>query len=218
MKGRHRPNIGDKTSVVIVATTRSGMGVTQPHGEIDASYGSFGTGGGGFNLAYGGNSWGNFIAANGLQSGRFLDGPELTVMHDHGNEENFFDRVDLKPSQSDTLNMNFGFTRSWFQTPNSFDAQNATAWSGLVVDNGGLGPNGVPVGPSDQRSQIRTFNIAPAWTRLLNPHTVLTFGAFARQDQYNYYPSANPFADLVPDLQSRPSARIARLTNLGVRT
>ncbi|MFZ0936932.1 MAG: carboxypeptidase regulatory-like domain-containing protein [Bryobacteraceae bacterium] len=218
IEGAPPAEYGDKTSVVIVATTRSGMGVTQPHGEIDASYGSFGTGGGGFNLAYGGNSWGNFIAANGLQSGRFLDGPELTVMHDRGNEENFFDRVDLKPSQSDTLNMNFGFTRSWFQTPNSFDAQNATAWSGLVVDNGGLGPNGVPVGPSDQRSQIRTFNIAPAWTRLLNPHTVLTFGTFARQDQYNYYPSANPFADFVPDLQSQTIGQNRRLTNLGVRS
>ncbi len=218
IEGAPPAEYGDKTSVVIVATTRSGMGVTQPHGEVDASYGSFGTGSGGFNLAYGGNSWGNFIAANGLQSGRFLDGPELSVMHDRGNEENFFDRVDLKPSQADTLNLNFGFTRSWFQTPNSFDAQNATAWSGLVVDNGGLGPNGVPVGSSDQRSQIRTFNIAPAWTRLLNSHTVLTLGTFARQDQYNYYPSANPFADLIPDLQSQTIGQNRRLTNLGVRS
>ena len=75
------------------------------------------------------------------------------VFHDHGNEENVFDRVDFKPSDSDTINLNLGFTRSWFQTPNSYDAQNATAWNGLVVDNGGLGPNGLPVGPQDQRSQ-----------------------------------------------------------------
>ncbi len=217
IQGAPPAEFGDKTSVVIVVTTRSGLGVTQPHGEIDASYGSFGTGGGGFNLAYGGNSWGNFIAANGLDSGRFLDGPESTVMHDHGNEENFFDRVDLKPSQSDTLNLNFGFTRSWFQTPNSFDAQNATAWTGLVVDNGGLGPNGQVVGSQDQRSQIRTFNVAPAWTRLLNPHTVLTFGAFARQDQYNYYPSRDPFADLTPDLQLQTVGQNRTLTNLGLR-
>ncbi len=217
IEGAPPAEYGDKTSLVVVVTTRSGLGVTQPHGEIDATYGSFGTGGGSFNLAYGGNSWGNFIAASGLQSGRFLDGPELAVMHDHGNEENFFDRVDLKPSQADSINLNFGFTRSWFQTPNSFDAQNATGWSGLVADNGGLGPNGVPVGSSDQRSQIRTFNIAPAWTRLLNPHTVLTLGVFARQDQYNYYPSANPFADLIPDLQSQTIGQNRRLTNLGTR-
>src|SRR3984885_2949345 len=34
---------GGKTSVVIVATTRSGQGVTTPHGSITTSYGSFGT-------------------------------------------------------------------------------------------------------------------------------------------------------------------------------
>ena len=60
-------------------------------------------------------------------------------MHDRGNEENLFDRFDFKPSEKDTVNLNFQFTRSWFQTPNSYDAQDATAWSGLVVDNGGLG-------------------------------------------------------------------------------
>jgi hypothetical protein len=218
IEGAPPAEYGDKTSLVIVVTTRSGLGVKPPHGEVDATYGSFGSGGGSFNLAYGGNSWGNFIAASGLQSGRFLDGPELSVMHDHGNEENFFDRVDLKPADSDTLNVNLGFTRSWFQTPNSFDAQNATAWSGLVVDNGGLGPNGLPVGSSDQRAQIRTFNIAPAWTRLLNSHTVLTFGGFARQDQFNYYPSGNPFADLIPDLQTETIGQNRRLTNLGART
>ena len=85
-------------------------------------------------------------------------------MHDHGNQGNLFDRVDIKPSQADTINVNFGFTRSWFQTPNSFDAQNATAWSGVVVDNGGLGPDGKVVGPQDQRSKINTLNIAPTWT------------------------------------------------------
>ncbi len=57
-----------------------------------------------------------------------------------------FDRVDFKLSDADTVNVNLGFTRSWFQTPNSYDAQNATAWNGLVVNNGGLGPNGLPVG------------------------------------------------------------------------
>ena len=105
--------------------------------------------------------------------------------------------------------MNFQFTRSWFQTPNSYDAQDATAWSGLVVDNGGLGPNGLLVGPTDQRSQIKTINIAPTWTRLINNNTVFTFGGWMRRDGYNYYPSGDPFADLNPIFSSRRSARIA---------
>jgi Carboxypeptidase regulatory-like domain/TonB-dependent Receptor Plug Domain len=218
IEGAPPAEYGDKTSVVIVVNTRSGLGVTQPHGDVTASYGTFGSSNAGFDLAYGGNAWGNFISANGLRTGRFLDPPEFTVMHDKGNQENIFDRVDFKPSQADTVNLNAQFTRSWFQTPNSYDAQNATAWSGLVVDNSGLGPNGIPVGSQDQRSKIRTFNIAPTWTRLINPRTVFTFGGFARQDQYNYYPSSNPFADLTPGLQLQTIAQDRRLTNLGLRT
>jgi Carboxypeptidase regulatory-like domain len=45
---------GDKTSIVIKVTTRSGLGVTRPTGRVYGSYGSFGTGNLGFNLAYGG--------------------------------------------------------------------------------------------------------------------------------------------------------------------
>ncbi|HWY48732.1 MAG TPA: TonB-dependent receptor, partial [Bryobacteraceae bacterium] len=148
IEGAPPAEYGDKTSLVIVVTTRSGMGMKQPHGEITTSYGTFGTTTGGANLGYGGDKWGNFISLSGLNTGRFLDGPEYQTYHDHGNEQNIFDRFDLKPSQSDTISLNFQFTRSWFQTPNSFDAQTADAWSGLVADNGGLGPNGEVVGPT----------------------------------------------------------------------
>ncbi len=217
IEGAPPAEYGDKTSLVIVVNTRSGLGVRQPHGDVTASYGTFGTTNGAVDLSYGGETWGNFVTVNGLNTGRFLDPPEFQVFHDHGNQENIFDRVDFKPSNADTINLNFQFTRSWFQTPNSYDAQNATAWSGLVVDNGGLGPNGLAVGAADQRSKIRTFNIAPTWTRLINPNTVFTFGGFARQDQFNYYPSGNPYADLQPDLQSTTIGQNRRLTNLGLR-
>ena len=209
---------GDKTSVVINVTTRSGQRLTTPTGSVTTSYGSFGTSNVDFNLGYGGKNWGNFVAANGLNSGRFLDPPEFTVMHDKGNEVNIFDRVDYQFSSADSLHVNLGFTRSWFQTPNSFDMQNATAWNGLVVDNGGLGPNGVPVGPADQRSKIDTFNIAPSWTHILSTNAVLTFGAYVRRDAYNYYPSGNPFSDFAPDLQSQTVSQNRSLTNAGVRS
>jgi hypothetical protein len=209
---------GDKTSLVINVTTRSGQGLTTPHGGVTTSYGSFGTANVGFNLGYGGKNWGNFIAVNGLNSGRFLDPPEFTVMHDKGNQENIFDRVDWQVSSKDSVHTNLQFTRSWFQTPNSFDQQNATAWSGVVVNNGGLGPNGVPVGPTDQRSQIKTFNIAPSWNHLISTTTLFTLGAFVRRDQYNYYPSANPFADLAPNLQAETLAQNRTLTNAGLRS
>jgi len=227
IEGAPPAEYGDKTSLVIVVTTRSGLGATTPHGGVTSSYGSFGSATGGLDFSYGGQKWGDFIAANGLNTGRFLDGPEYGVMHDKGNEANVFDRFDFKPSQADTINMNFQFTRSWFQTPNSYDAENATAWSGLDLDAtcpvgqtascDGLGPNGLPVGSQDQRSKIRTIDFAPAWTRLINSNTVFTLGFWVRQDQYNYYPSDDPFADLTPDLQLQTVGQSRRLTNIGGR-
>src|ERR1700690_2940613 len=219
IEGAPPAEYGGKTSVVIVATTRSGLGVTEPHGDVTASYGSFGSSNAGFDLAYGGSSWGNFISANGLDTGRFLDPSEFAVMHDKGNEENIFDRVDYQFSGAGSLHLNLGLARSWFQSPNSYDAELATPWNGVIVSNGGLGPDGLPVGPIDQRSQIKTFNIAPSWTRLLNNKTVFTLGAYVRRDAYNYYPSSNPFADLgAPGLQSETVGQNRTLTNTGLRS
>ena len=200
---------GDKTSVVIKATTRSGQGMTPPHGSVKASYGTFGSALGGFELGYGGKTWGNYIAANGLNSSRFLDPPEFTVLHDKGNEENLFDRVDYQPSGANSLQLNFNYTRSWFQNPNTYDQQLHVGIPNPVT--GGL------LGPTDQRSQIRTINVAPSWTRLLSSTKVLTFGGFFRQDQYNYYGSRDPFADFSPDLQSETANQSRRLTNTGLR-
>ena len=86
-----------------------------------------------FDLSYGGQNWGNFISVSGLNSGRFLDPPEFVVLHDKGNEENLFDRVDYQITHGDFAPFEFGYTRSWFQTPNTFDSQNATPWN-CVVD------------------------------------------------------------------------------------
>jgi carboxypeptidase family protein len=208
ISGAPPAEFGEKTSVVINVTTRSGQGVTTPHGALTTSYGSFGTVNAGFNLAYGGQNWGNFISVNGLNSGRFLDPPEFSVIHDKGNEENVFDRVDYQVSKADSIHVNLGFTRSWFQNPNSFDN---------VLHSGQTDPSGNPLGPTDQRSQIKTFNIAPSWTRLLNNNAVFTLGAFVRRDQYNYYPSPNLFDDLSP-IQQETVTQDRTLTNAGLRS
>src|SRR5262249_17367901 len=47
--------------------------------------------------------------------------------------------------------------------------------------------------------------------------TVFTLGGFVRRDQYNYYPSANPFADLAPNLQTETVGQDRTLTNAGAR-
>jgi hypothetical protein len=222
IQGAPPAEYGGKTSVVINVTTRSGLGETTPHGEFTTSYGSFGTATLGMNLSYGGERWGNYISASGLDTSRFLDPPEFSVLHDKGNEENFFDRFDFKPTSQDSLQLNLGFTRSWFQNPNTWDQQLQTCTALSALCNSAhmtvINPiSGVDLTPTDQRSQIRTFNIAPTWTRILSPDAVFTFGAFVRHDQYNYYPSPDPFADLGP-LQDETVSQLRFLTNAGLRS
>ncbi len=205
---------GGKTSLVIVATTRSGEGVTKPTGSTNSSYGSFGSETGGFDLAYGGSKWGNFIEVDSMNSGRFLDPPEFTVFHDKGNEQNAFDRVDYNFTPVDSAHLDMSYSRSWFQTPNSYDNLNVQN----VID-GGSSPNPVigDVGDTDQRSKIETFNISPTYTRIISNNAVLNFGAFIRRDDYNYYPSGNPLADLGPtNLQTSSIAQYRTLTNTAV--
>src|SRR3984893_1417888 len=203
---------GDKTSLVIKVTTRSGLGQTKPTGSVFTSYGSFGSVSGGFRLAYGGQKWGNFIAANGLNTSRFLDPPELHAIHDKGNEENFFDRVDYQLTGADTIHTNFQYTRYWFQTPNTIDNLNIGVKDPIT---------GNPLPAQDQRAKISTFNIAPVWTRLISPTTLFTLGAFVRRDVFDYYPSGNVFADgtgLIPGGSSATLNQHRTLTNAGLRS
>ena len=97
--------------------------------------------------------------------------PEFSVFHDKGNEENFFDRADYQFSAKNSFHTNFQYTRSWFQTPNSYDTAN-------VFDQFGNS-----VGAADQRSKIGTIDIAPTFThtisfdyKCLQPGRVLSQG------------------------------------------
>ena len=207
---------GGKTSLVIVATTRSGQGMTTPTGSVYGSYGSFGSPSAGFDLGYGKQNWGNFVSLDLLNTGRFLDGPEFAVFHDKGNEQNAFDRVDYTFTPKDSVHLDLNYSRSWFQTPNSYDNLNVQN-----VVAGGSGPDPVfgNVGDADQRSKIETFNIAPTYTRVVDLHTVFNLGAAARKDQYNYFPSGNPLADLgPPSLQTASISQIRTLLNTQVHS
>ena len=207
---------GGKTSLVIAATTRSGQGIMKPTGQIDASYGSFGSATAGFDLSYGRKNWGNFLEADGLDTGRFLDGPEFVVFHSKGNLLNIFDRVDYSFNPKDSLHLNLNYSRSWFQTPNAYDNLNVQN-----VVSGGTSANPIfaNVGDTDQRSKIGTFNISPTYTRVISNNAVLNFGAWVRKDLYNYYPSGNPLADLgPPSLQTSSISQNRTLLNTAVHS
>jgi hypothetical protein len=209
---------GGKTSLVIVATTRSGQGITTPTGSITSSYGTFGSATLGADLSYGGKKWGNFVELDGMNSGRNLDPPEFAVFHDKGNEQNAFDRVDYTITPADSIHLDLSYSRSWLQTPNAYDNLNVQNVETTGANSGSSAdPTFVNVGNADQRSKIGTINISPTYTRVISDHSVLNFGAFVRRDAYNYYPSANPLADLgASNLQTASISQFRTLTNAGV--
>lgn len=182
---------GDKTSLVVNAITKSGLGASKPYGSLDLSYGSFGTATEDFTYGQGTNKWGNFIAANSVRSGRYLDSPEFDPMHDVGNNQTFFDRVDFQPNESDSIHLDLFAARAWFQTPNTYDEQ-------------ALG--------QDQRQLIQSWNISPGWVHIVNPSMTFTINPYIRQDQVHYDPSGDPFAD-----QPATVSEDRRLTNTGIK-
>lgn len=179
---------GDKTSLIVNAVTRSGLG-QKTNGSLIGQWGSFGTYSEEATLGFGGPKVGNFISINALRSGRFLDTPEFTPLHAIGNNGTIFDRFDWQPTGKDSIHLNIFGARNWFQIPNTYDQ---------------LG--------QDQRQKNTTFNLAPGYQHAFNGSTVLTVNPFVRMDRAHYYPSRDAFDDAPATLgQDRT------LTNWGVK-
>ena len=180
---------GDKSSLIVNASTRSGLGATKAFGSIGSEWGSFGTWGGSAALGLGSTRFGNFLLLNGVRSGHFLDTPERLPIHDVGNNGSIFDRFDWQHGPQDIFHLDLFAARNWFQVPNSYDQL-----------------------AQDQRQRVLTWNVAPGYQHTFSAHALLTINAFARRDQVNYYASRDPFADTpITASQNR------FLTNSGVK-
>jgi Carboxypeptidase regulatory-like domain len=192
IQGAPPAEFGDKTSLIVEATTRSGLNTGSLSGMVALGYGSFGTPTTTITLASGSQSFGNFLALDGVDSRRFLDAPEFDPLHARGNAENLFDRFDWRHSDATSLHMNVSLARSWFQVPSTYDQQAAG---------------------QDQRQRMTSFNVGLGFSRVLSSALLLTANTWVRQDRVNYFPSANLFSDQPATLsQSR------RLTSTGLRT
>jgi hypothetical protein len=182
---------GDKTSLVVNAITRSGVGAKKPFGSLSLNYGSFGTYGENFSFGFGNLKAGNFLVADTVRSGRYLDTPEFSPLHGKGNGETVFDRIDYEPTAHDFFHLNLFFARSWFQTPNTFDQQ---------------------ASGQDQRQQIRSFNLAPGYVHIFGTSATLTVSPFFRHDEVQYFPSLDSAADLPATIR-----QTRFLSNLGIK-
>jgi hypothetical protein len=182
---------GDKTSLVVNVITKSGLGQKKPTGSFNTTYGTFGTVNQDAALGFGSDKVGDFVSFNFDRSGRFLDAPELTPLHDRGTSVNIFNRFDYSPDSKNTFHGNLFLARNNFEQPNTFDQQ-------------ALG--------QDQHQLVRSINIAPGYVRIFNPTTVLTISPYYRLDQVKYFPSPNPFSDETTTISQQ-----RRLTNAGIR-
>jgi hypothetical protein len=182
---------GDKTSLVVNAITKSGLNRKRPTGSLNALYSTFGTTHEDGALAYGNAKMGNFVAFNFDRSGRFLDAPEFTVLHDRGTAGSIFDRFDYSPNSKDSFHVNLFVARNSFQTPNTFDQQ--------------------AVG-QDQRQLVHTINFAPGYVHIFGPTAVLTVSPYYRLDNVKYSASPNMFSD-----QPITFSESRRLNNVGVK-
>ena len=190
-EGAPGADVGDKTSMVIIAQSRSGLDQRRPHGTVQAGRGAFATSTASATLGIGSERVGSFSAVDGVNSARFLDAPETVNLHAHGNAETAFERLDFRLTDKTVAQLNLGFSHSWFQTPNTFD-QDA------------LGQN--------QRQTIVSFNVAPQLIHTFNDHALNRTNLWLRQDKVRYRPSSNLFSDTPAYLsQGR------RLTSTGIR-
>ena len=157
---------GDKTSLVVHITTKSGLDQKKPSGSVSFGYGSFASPTFEANLGAGSHTVGNFLSISGMRTDRFLDPPEFTALHDTGNKESFFDRLDVRLSDMDTLHLNASVGRSAFDVPNTLDAP----------DQG-------------QHQTIDSLNVAPGYSRIIGSKTLLTANGFVRRDKLVYTPA-----------------------------
>ncbi|HMH02020.1 MAG TPA: hypothetical protein VK555_11425, partial [Terriglobales bacterium] len=97
----------------------------------------------------------------------------------------------MQVTGADTVHMNVGVSRSWFQVPNTYDQAAAG---------------------QDQRQLLRSFNISPGYSHLFSASTLLSGNAWVRQQRVDYYPSQGLFSD-----QPATLAQSRRMTTAGLR-
>jgi hypothetical protein len=191
LQGAPPAEFGDKTSLIVEVETRSGLNTGKPRGDLSLGYGSFASPTASFTASVGNEKLGNFLAIDGISGDRFLDAPEFQPLHARGNAEDFYDRVDWRPSEGTAVHLNLSAARSWFQVPNTYDQQAAG---------------------QDQRQHMTSFNADLGFSRVIGPNLFLSANGWVRQDRVNYFPTANLFADQPATLsQSR------RLTSTGAK-
>ena len=113
---------GDKSSLIVHIVTKSGL----DHTEADRRASASDTARSAVrptdvNIGAGSHKVGDFLSVSAASTDRYLDPPEFEALHDHGHNFSFFNRLDSRPSNVDTLFLNVQTGNSSFDVPNTYD-------------------------------------------------------------------------------------------------
>jgi hypothetical protein len=161
---------GEKMGTVVNLVTKSGLG-TPFHGEIEAGASRYATYEGGLALGGGSKNLAAFASLNGSWSDRFLDPVNFDNLHNAGQGQRAFARLDYA---SDDLQDQVHFTALVGRTDRDVP-------STYTQDAAG----------QDQRVKTRDQNYSLGWTHVFSAKATLDASAFARVARFELLPSAN---------------------------
>lgn len=139
---------GGKLGAVVNVNTKSGLEMPW-NGSIALGGGSFSTGEVGVELGGHTRKFGIFLSADGSQTQRYLDPPEIANFHNSGGNARLFTKLDFTASPHDTFRATLSVNGSDLQVPNRLeqallgqrqrqelrDDSQAIGWNHLFGDN-----------------------------------------------------------------------------------
>ena len=164
------PDYGSKISGVANITTHSGFdGGGDAFGMLELGGGQFDTGSAILQLGGAREKLGYFASVSAVKSNRFLDSPSLDNLHNGGNAERGFLRLDYHATPKDNLRLSLLAGRSSFQLANLRSQHR----------------NG-----QQQRRHLRDTAVSLGWVRLISPSTTFDSTTSYRTTVAQLFPSA----------------------------
>jgi hypothetical protein len=160
---------GEKIAAVIDLTTKSGLGAGGFKGAARVGAASFNTYDAGFSGGGGSSRFGYYASVDGSKSDRFLDPVNFDNIHNHGDSERAFLRLDFASAdETNTFRASGLIGRTQRDVPNTFSQ------AGTGTDN---------------EVQTTDWNANLGWQSVLGVSTVLDTTLFARNNRFTYYGS-----------------------------
>jgi hypothetical protein len=168
--GNVPPEFGSKVSGVANITTKSGLGSNRRFsGSTELGASSFDTYSSVTQFAGGSDRFGYFTSVNLFKSNRFLDQVSLDNLHNGGNAERVFTRLDFHPGTADQLRLNIMGGRSSFQIANLRSQHQAGR---------------------SQRRDLQDLSLSLGWLRTLTPTATIDSTFSFRRATAKLHPSA----------------------------